>query len=139
MMVVYSTTPTGLIMSVPPVLAPKGEETVVHSGVDKFLGTNLEAVLKAKDIHTVIVTGTVAHGAVLYTATAASLRGFKVAVPVDTLSAPDPFAELSATWILSNAPASVAKNMNVAASSNAATFGNEAKQVGRSRSDMIQF
>jgi len=94
---------------------------VVHSGVDKFLGTKLEAALKAKHIRTVIVTGTVAHGAVLYTASAASLRGFKVAVPVDTLSAPDPFAELPAVWILSNAPASVAKNMNV------------------TRSDMVQF
>jgi nicotinamidase-related amidase len=121
MMVVYSTTPTGSIKSVPPVLAPRGEETVVHSGVDKFLGTKLEAALKAKHIHTVIVTGTVANGAVLYTASAASLRGFKAVVPVDTLSAPDPFAELSATWILSNAPASVAKNINV------------------TRSDMVQF
>jgi nicotinamidase-related amidase len=121
MMVVYSTTLTGSIKSVPPMLAPEGDETVVQAGVDKFLGTELEAALKAKHITTVIVTGTVAHGAVLYTATAASLRGFKVAVPVDTLSAPDPFAELSATWILSNEPVSVAKNMNV------------------TRSDMVQF
>jgi len=121
MMVVYSTTPTGSIKSVPPVLAPRGEETVVHSGVDKFFGTKLEAALKAKHIHTVIVTGTVAHGAVRFTTSAASLRGCKVAVPVDTLSAPDPFAELSATWILSNAPASVAKNINL------------------TRSDMVQF
>jgi nicotinamidase-related amidase len=121
MMVVYSTTLTGSIKSVPSVLAPKGDETVVSAGVDKFLRTELEAALKAKHIQSVIVTGTVAHGAVLSTATSASLRGFKVAVPVDTLSAPDPFAELSTTWILSNEPASVAKNMNV------------------TRSDMIQF
>jgi nicotinamidase-related amidase len=121
MMVVYSTTLTGSIKSVPPLLAPKGDETVVSAGVDKFLGTKLEAALKAKHIQTIIVTGTVAHGAVLFTATAASLRGFKTAVPVDTLSAPDPFAELSTTWILSNEPASVAKNMTV------------------TRSDMIQF
>jgi nicotinamidase-related amidase len=121
MMVVYSTTLTGSIKSVPPVLAPQGDETVVSAGVDKFLGTELEAALKAKHIQAVIVTGTVAHGAVLYTATSAALRGFKTAVPVDTLSAPDPFAELSATWILSNEPASVAKNMTV------------------TRSDMVQF
>ena len=121
MMVVYSTTLTGSIKSVPPLLAPKGGETIVSAGVDKFFGTELEAALKAKRIDTVIVTGTVAQGAVLYTASAASLRGFKVAVPVDTLSAPDPFAELSATWILVNAPASVAKNMTV------------------TRSDMVQF
>jgi nicotinamidase-related amidase len=121
MMVVYSTTPTGSIKSVPPMLAPKGGETIVQSGVDKFLGTRLEAALKAHHIQTVIVTGTVAHGAVLFTASAAALRGFKVAVPVDTLSAPDPFAELSATWILINAPASLAKNMTV------------------TRSDMVKF
>jgi nicotinamidase-related amidase len=121
MMVVYSTTLTGSIKSVPPVLAPKGDETVVSSGVDKFLNTQLEAALKAKDIHAVIVTGTVAQGAVLFTASAASLRGFKVVVPVDTLSAPDPFAELSATWTLLNAPAGLSKNISV------------------TRSDMIQF
>jgi nicotinamidase-related amidase len=93
----------------------------VSISVAQFYLIALARQNQAKHIHTVIVTGTVAHGAVLYTASAASLRGFKVVVPVDTLSAPGPFAELSATWILSNAPASVAKNINV------------------TRSDMVQF
>jgi nicotinamidase-related amidase len=121
MMVVYSTAPTASISSAPAVLAPKGDEKVVKAGVDKFLGTDLDAALKANNIHALIVTGTSAHGAVLYTASAASLRGFAVAVPVDTLSAEDPFAELVTTWILANAPPSVAKNMTV------------------TRSDMIHF
>jgi nicotinamidase-related amidase len=113
MMVAYSITMASSIKAVPEVLAPKGDEPVVKAGVDKFMGTELDAALKAKDIRTVIVTGTAAHGAVLYTASAAALRGYAVAVPVDGLSAEDPFAELAAAWVLVNAPASVSKNMTL--------------------------
>ena len=117
LMVVYSLTSTCTLQAVPPVIAAKGDETVVQSGVDKFLNTNLEAALKAKGIQTVIVTGTMAHGAVLYTASAAAQRGFKVVVPTDGMSSKDPFGELSAAWILVNAPASVSKNVTLTRSS----------------------
>jgi nicotinamidase-related amidase len=85
-------------------LAPGAGEPSVTSGPDKFLGTDLEKLLKERGIRTVIVTGTAAHGAVLNTASAAALKGFKVVVPVEGLSAEDPFAELYTVWHLSNAP-----------------------------------
>lgn len=113
LMTVYSLTSTGTLAAVPPVIAAKGDETVVQSGVDKFFNTNLEAALKARGIQTVIVTGTVAHGAVLYTASAAALRGFKVVVPVDGMSSKEPFGELSAAWVMANAPAGVSKNITL--------------------------
>lgn len=117
LMIVYSLTSTGTLAAVPPVIAAKGGETVVQSGVDKFLNTDLETALKKKGIQTVIVTGTMAHGAVLYTASEAAVRGFKVVVPTDGMSSKDPFGELSTAWILVNAPASVSKNVTLTRSS----------------------
>jgi nicotinamidase-related amidase len=113
LMIVYSLTSTGTLAAVPPAISAKGDEKVVQSGVDKFFNTDLEAALKTRGIQTVIVTGTMAHGAVLYTASAAALRGFKVVVPTDGMSSKDPFGELSAAWILANAPASVSRNVTL--------------------------
>ena len=117
LMTVYSLTSTGTLAAVPPAIAAKGDEKVVQSGVDKFLNTDLEAALKTKGIQTVIIAGTVAHGAVLYTASEASLRGFKVVVATDGMSSKEPFGELSAAWMLANAPASVTKNITLTRSS----------------------
>ena len=85
-------------------LAPTGEEPVVSSGVDKFAGTDMERILKEKGITTVIVVGTAAHGAVLYTASTAAMRGMKVIAPVDGMSADTPYAEQYVAWHLVNAP-----------------------------------
>ncbi|WP_035513164.1 cysteine hydrolase [Paraburkholderia nodosa] len=117
LMIVYSLTSTGTLAAVPPAIAAKGDEKVVQSGVDKFFNTDLETALKAKGIQTVIVTGTMAHGAVLYTASEAALRGFKVVVPTDGMSSKDPFGELSAAWVLANAPGSVSRNVTLTRSS----------------------
>jgi nicotinamidase-related amidase len=85
-------------------LAPRGGEPVVTSGPDKFMGTDLEKILKEKGLTSVIVTGTAAHGAVLYTASGAALRGMKVIVPVDGMSAENTYAEQYVAWHLTNAP-----------------------------------
>ena len=85
-------------------VAPAGNEPVVKSRADKFLNTDLEKILKEKGIQTVVVTGTAANGAVLYTASGAALRGLKVVVPVDGLSANDLFAEQLTVWQLANGP-----------------------------------
>ena len=85
-------------------LAPRAGEPVVTSGPDKFMGTDLEKILKDKGIQTVIVTGTAAHGAVLYTASGAALRGIQVLLPVDGMSAENTYAEQYTAWHLANAP-----------------------------------
>ena len=85
-------------------VAPQAGEPVVQASVDKFRNTELEKFLKDKGVQTVIVTGTAAHGAVLNTATAAVLRGMKVILPVDGMSANDPFPEQYVAWHLTNAP-----------------------------------
>ncbi len=102
--VVYSLTLGSSIGDVAPLLAARAGEPAVTSGPDKFLGTDLEKILREGGIRTVIVTGTAAHGAVLYTASGAALRGFKVILPVDGLSAEDLYPEQYTVWHLLNAP-----------------------------------
>lgn len=108
---VYSLSPGAEVKDIATELAPMEGEPVVTSGPDKFLGTDLEKILKEKKIETVIVTGTAAHGAVLYTASGAALRGMNVIVPVDTISAESLFPELYAVWNLANAPRVSAKTV----------------------------
>jgi len=71
---------------------------------DKFVRTDLEKMLKDKGITTVITVGTAAHGAVLYTASDAAFRGFKVIVPVDGASSENLYAEQAVAWLLTHAP-----------------------------------
>lgn len=106
--VVYSlianTTPADVIKDV----APAPNELSVLSRPNKFLGTDLEKILKDKGVQTVIVVGTAAHGAVLNTASHAAFLGMNVVVPVDGMSA-DAYAEQYTAWHLANAPTVSAK------------------------------
>src|SRR5947209_9134015 len=73
-------------------LAPQAGERVIQKlRYDGFFGTSLDHELRMKDIKTVIVCGTVANICVLHTAGSAALRGYKVILPVDTISAITPF------------------------------------------------
>jgi len=112
MLIVYATGPTGKRADTVAEVAPTDSEPVVSTGVDKFVNTDLEKILKAGGTQTVIAMGTAAHGAVLYTASAASLRGMKVILPVDGMSADSPYAEQYTAWHLANAPL-VARNVTL--------------------------
>jgi len=102
--VVYSLVPGAQVDDVLPAVRPLPGQPVVTSGPDKFLGTNLDAILKGQNTKTVIVAGTAAHGAVLATSSEAALRGFEVDVPVDLMSAELLYAEQYTAWHLVNAP-----------------------------------
>jgi len=104
MTIAHATTSATKVADILPDLAPKGDEPVVSSGVDKFRNTELEKILKDKGIQHVIAIGTAAHGAVMYTASGAVLRGMKVILPVDGMSANDPFPEQYVAWHMTNAP-----------------------------------
>jgi nicotinamidase-related amidase len=103
-LVVYATVPGGKVADTRAEVAPTGSEPVVSSGPDKFLNTDLEKILKDKGIQSVITVGTAAHGAVLNTASVAALRGLKVIVPVDGMSAESVYPEQYTAWHLANAP-----------------------------------
>jgi len=102
--VVYSLTSRAAETDIREEVSPRAGEPIVRAGVDKFYGTELEAILKAKGVEAVILVGTSAHGAVLHTATGAAMRGFQVIVPVDGMSAGDPYAEQYTAWHLANSP-----------------------------------
>jgi nicotinamidase-related amidase len=116
MMVFYTvvgTTPTPEGM-VDPGLAPRTGEWVVRGGADKFIGSDLEQRLKDKGIKTVIVTGTSAQGAVVGTSNGSVQRGFKAVVPVDGMSAEEPYNEQYAAWHLSKGgPAVLTDNVTL--------------------------
>lgn len=106
MPVVYSNTAAGSMATIlPPVKPIQVGEPIVKASVDKFLGTDLETILKERKVETVIACGTAAQGAVMHTATAAAQRKFKIVLPVDCLSAEDLFTEKAAVWSLVKGPA----------------------------------
>jgi nicotinamidase-related amidase len=119
--VVFSAIPNGSIKDSPDALVPLPGEPVVATGADKFVNTDLGTILKDKNIHTLIVAGTIAPGAVLFTASTAALHGFEVVVPVDTMSGNDAFGELATAWVLAHAAVSVSNH------------------VALTRSDMIKY
>jgi len=104
-LVIYSiagagATPASILQELGP--AP-GETILPALGPDKFIGSDLEQMLKAKGIKTLIAVGTQAQTSVLHTAGAAALRGFTVVVPVDGMSSDNSFPELYTAWHLSTA------------------------------------
>jgi nicotinamidase-related amidase len=104
MPVVYSVTLGATTADIYKQIAPLPSEPYVAAHADKFIGTDLEKMLKGMHVTTIIPVGVTAEGAVLYTASHAAFLGFKVIDPVDGSSAGSAYAELATAWVLSNAP-----------------------------------
>jgi nicotinamidase-related amidase len=111
MVIAFATGPTGKRADTLAEVAPLDSEPVVSTGVDKFFNTDLEKILKDGGVQNVIAIGTAAHGAVLYTASGAALRGMKVIVPVDGMS-DTLYSEQYTAWHLANAPV-VSRNVTL--------------------------
>ena len=105
MTVIYThyvgTAPGDMLKEVAPLV---GEAVLGGTTSDTFLGTDLEKMLKSKDIKSVIPVGAAAEGAVILTASAAAMRGIQVILPVDGASSGYAFAEQYTAWHLANAP-----------------------------------
>lgn len=104
MLIVYALTSNATIENIRSEVTPHPNDPVVKSSVDKFYNTELAEILERKNITRVIIVGTSAHGAVLHTATGASMRKLKIIIPIDGLSASDSYAEQYTVWHLANAP-----------------------------------
>lgn len=115
MLVIYSAGPVAMNGPTLPVpeLAPQPGEPTVRGAADKWIGSDLDKILTDHHITTVIVTGTSADGAVMYTASGAALRGIMAVVPVDGMSSANPFAELYTAWHLKNTSATVSKKITL--------------------------
>jgi nicotinamidase-related amidase len=121
MLVVYSNAGKATAADILADVAPASGDPIVRSSVDKFTGTDLEKILKDKGITTVIINGTAAHGAVLYTGSTAALRQMTVIVPVDGMSSENLYYEQATAWLLAKGT------------------GGIGTQVTLTRSDMIKF
>ena len=108
--VVYSIIPNATTADIIKDVAPTADEPHVQAGPDKFLHTDLEKILKSKGIQTVIVTGTASNGAVLFTGAGAAMRGFNVIVPIDGMSAAEPYADVTTAYTFATAPLVSAKS-----------------------------
>jgi nicotinamidase-related amidase len=95
-----------VIGDVLPAVAPKGDEPVVTSFVDKFIlrdkDTGLQQMLKDKGITTVVLVGGASHNGILFTAVSAALRGFDVIVPVDGISGNNSYEDQLAAYTLTS-------------------------------------
>ena len=101
---------------VDPSLAPRAGEHLIKNGrgANKWYNSDLEQALKDKGIHTVIITGTSAQGAVVGTSNGAVQRGYKAVVPIDGMSAEDPYNEQYAAWHLyKGGPANLTENVTL--------------------------
>ncbi|MDE3102085.1 MAG: cysteine hydrolase [Chloroflexota bacterium] len=88
-------------------VAPQPGDPKVSGRADKFFNTDLEKVLKDKGVKTVVVTGSAAHGAVLYTTFGANERGMTAVVAEDGISVgtgAEAFGMTVAEWQVLNEP-----------------------------------
>ena len=102
--IIYSTFPGPTIGDTLPQVAPKPNEPHVTAFLDKFVGTDLDKMLKEKGIKSVIVVGSASNGAVLYTASSAFFHGYQTIVPVDGLSGKSAYIDQYSVYNFVSAP-----------------------------------
>ena len=110
-------------------VASRPGEPMVVGHADKFIDTNLRELLKQRNATTLVIVGSAANGAVLYTSYHANARGYTVVVAEDGISSRAPFATLLTRYQLLNQPV-------FANPDNKPLAG---KAVTLSRSDLITF
>lgn len=102
MLIVHALTSNMQPGDIAPIVAPKGDEQAMRGRGDKFVGSDMEKLLKDKGIETVIIVGTSANSAVLYTAFGAVTRGFKPIIPIDGLPSETAYQEQFTIWQIAN-------------------------------------
>jgi nicotinamidase-related amidase len=103
--VLYSSTsgPNGTVPTLTEV-APRAGEPVVVSRANKFIGNDLEELLRQRKVSTLVLVGSAANGAVMYSAFHANTKGFTTVIAEDGLSSPKPINTVLARYQLLNQP-----------------------------------
>src|SRR5882724_12490049 len=83
LVVAYGTRAQNMAHWLPQVAPAEGDIKIVNTAQDRFYKTDLDKLLKAKGITTMIMVGWKVSGSVTYTSVGATLRGYTVVVPVD--------------------------------------------------------
>ncbi len=99
--VIYSVATTGTVLHD---VAPRPGEPTVQSRANKFYNTNLNDLLHDRGVRTLVIVGTAANGAVLYTNFEANVRGYTTVVAEDGISSDDPWAVIFARYQVLNQP-----------------------------------
>jgi nicotinamidase-related amidase len=81
--IAYGTRAPTMSKWLPEVLPAPGDIRIESQAQDRFYKTDLDNLLKAKGITTLILAGWKVSGSVTYTSVGATLRGYTVVVPVD--------------------------------------------------------
>jgi nicotinamidase-related amidase len=81
--IAYGTRAHTMANWLPEVLPAPGDIRIESHAQDRFYKTDLDDLLKAKGITTLILAGWKVSGSVTYTSVGATLRGYTVVVPVD--------------------------------------------------------
>jgi ureidoacrylate peracid hydrolase len=96
-------------------IAPQPDDPVVRKlRLDSFYGTNLETVLRARNIDTVLITGVATHGCVTGTSYAAQARDFNVIVVKDCVATWSDELHQSALRVLGGTMAGVVESDTLA-------------------------
>ncbi len=122
----YSTTPNADVLQD---VAPRANDPVVTARADKFYNTNLDQILADHGVQTVVLVGSAANGAVLYTTFGGVERGMTAVVAVDGISSGPDFDTYLAEYQVLNMPG-FNNPTNDPLKANSATL---------SRSDLISF
>jgi nicotinamidase-related amidase len=117
--VLYSTRAPNISKWLPEVAPAPGDPIITSYAQDRFYNTDLDKMLKAKGITTVILTGWKVSGSVVYTSVGATLRGYTVVVPTDaSLAATDYEVAIGLFQILTQNSANAAYRFALRRSSN---------------------
>jgi nicotinamidase-related amidase len=96
-------------------IAPQANDPVVRKlRLDSFYGTNLDTVLRARKIETVLITGIATHGCVTGTSYAAQARDFHVVVVKDCVATWSDELHQSALRVLAGTMAGVVDSTELA-------------------------
>ena len=98
----YGTREPTMSKWMPEVAPEKGDVTFVSYGQDRFFNTDLDKILKAKGVTTLILTGWKISGSVLYTSVGATLRGYTVVIPLDASLGPNDYEEVIGLYQILN-------------------------------------
>jgi nicotinamidase-related amidase len=128
LVVAYGTRAQNMAHWLKEVAPAEGDLKIVSVAQDRFYNTDLDKLLKAKGITTIVMAGWKISGSVTYTSVGAMIRDYTVVVPVDTTAAPTDYETAIGFY-------------NVLNSGNA-NLTNEplkAKSVTLTRTDLISF
>jgi len=90
--VAYGTRAKNMPNWVPAIAPAPGDIKVENTAQDRFYNTDLDKVLKAKGISTIIMFGWSVNGGTTYTSVGATAHGYTVVVPVDLTGAATDYA-----------------------------------------------